>query len=240
MGVVSRDAESSERSAGYARAPLRRLRVAANHGCDTQRDTRGDAMSHAAAKLALEDGTVYTGRHFGGPGETFGEVVFNTSMTGYQEVLTDPSYKGQIVTMTYPLIGNYGVNAEDRNRAGRRSKASSSASWPQAEQLPLAPDASTPTCGEPRHRPGRHRHPRPGPPPARPRRHERRPLDHRSRRRRAGAQGPQLPGIVGRDLVRRSCRSSRFAGRRASTRRLPRRRVHAGRAGITSSPSTSA
>src|SRR5579884_2382616 len=66
------------------------------------------------AKLALEDGTVYTGRAFGAAGETFGEVVFNTSMTGYQEVLTDPSYKGQIVTMTYPLIGNYGVNADDR------------------------------------------------------------------------------------------------------------------------------
>jgi carbamoyl-phosphate synthase small subunit len=66
------------------------------------------------AKLALEDGTVYTGRSFGATGESFGEVVFNTSMTGYQEVLTDPSYKGQIVTMTYPLIGNYGVNAEDQ------------------------------------------------------------------------------------------------------------------------------
>ena len=65
------------------------------------------------AKLALEDGTVYTGRGFGAAGETFGEVVFNTSMTGYQEVLTDPSYKGQIVTMTYPHIGNYGVNRED-------------------------------------------------------------------------------------------------------------------------------
>jgi carbamoyl-phosphate synthase small subunit len=65
------------------------------------------------AKLALEDGSVYTGRSFGVPGETFGEVVFNTSMTGYQEVLTDPSYKGQIVTMTYPHIGNYGVNPED-------------------------------------------------------------------------------------------------------------------------------
>src|SRR5438034_1142673 len=70
-------------------------------------------MTEAVAKLALEDGTVYTGRSFGAAGETFGEVVFNTSMTGYQEVLTDPSYKGQIVTMTYPLIGNYGVNAED-------------------------------------------------------------------------------------------------------------------------------
>src|SRR5439155_15623753 len=65
------------------------------------------------AKLALEDGTVYTGRSFGAHGETFGEVVFNTSMTGYQEVLTDPSYRGQIVTMTYPHIGNYGINSED-------------------------------------------------------------------------------------------------------------------------------
>jgi carbamoyl-phosphate synthase small subunit len=65
------------------------------------------------AKLALEDGAVYAGRAFGARGETFGEVVFNTSMTGYQEVLTDPSYKGQIVAMTYPLIGNYGINPED-------------------------------------------------------------------------------------------------------------------------------
>jgi carbamoyl-phosphate synthase small subunit len=65
------------------------------------------------AKLALEDGTVFTGRAFGSPGTTEGEVVFNTSMTGYQEILTDPSYKGQIVTMTYPLIGNYGINRQD-------------------------------------------------------------------------------------------------------------------------------
>ncbi len=65
------------------------------------------------AKLALEDGTVYVGRVFGSSRETAGEVVFNTSMTGYQEVLTDPSYKGQIVTMTYPHIGNYGINADD-------------------------------------------------------------------------------------------------------------------------------
>jgi carbamoyl-phosphate synthase small subunit len=71
-------------------------------------------MANTIAKLALEDGTVYTGRAFGAPGETFGEVVFNTSMTGYQEVLTDPSYRGQIVTMTYPLIGNYGTNADDQ------------------------------------------------------------------------------------------------------------------------------
>jgi len=67
----------------------------------------------ALAKLALEDGTVYTGISFGADGEVDGEVVFNTSMTGYQEILTDPSYRGQIVTMTYPEIGNYGVNTED-------------------------------------------------------------------------------------------------------------------------------
>lgn len=65
------------------------------------------------AKLALEDGTVFTGRAFGAQGTSEGEVVFNTAMTGYQEILTDPSYKGQIVTMTYPLIGNYGVNPAD-------------------------------------------------------------------------------------------------------------------------------
>ncbi|MBL9092335.1 MAG: glutamine-hydrolyzing carbamoyl-phosphate synthase small subunit [Planctomycetaceae bacterium] len=65
------------------------------------------------AKLALEDGTVFTGRAIGAEGEVDGEVCFNTSMTGYQEILTDPSYRGQIVTMTYPQIGNYGVNADD-------------------------------------------------------------------------------------------------------------------------------
>jgi carbamoyl-phosphate synthase small subunit len=67
----------------------------------------------AVAKLALENGSVFTGLHFGAEGETDGEVVFNTSMTGYQEILTDPSYHGQIVTMTYPHIGNYGINDED-------------------------------------------------------------------------------------------------------------------------------
>ncbi|MBI2923299.1 MAG: glutamine-hydrolyzing carbamoyl-phosphate synthase small subunit [Planctomycetes bacterium] len=70
------------------------------------------------AKLALEDGTVLNGNSFGAEGERAGEVVFNTSMTGYQEILTDPSYRGQIVTMTYPLIGNYGVNSEDIEARG--------------------------------------------------------------------------------------------------------------------------
>ncbi len=65
------------------------------------------------AILALEDGRTFTGRSFGAPGETSGEVVFNTSMSGYQEILTDPSYAGQIVVMTCPHIGNYGTNEED-------------------------------------------------------------------------------------------------------------------------------
>ncbi|MBM4314836.1 MAG: glutamine-hydrolyzing carbamoyl-phosphate synthase small subunit [Deltaproteobacteria bacterium] len=65
------------------------------------------------ALLVLEDGTVYRGKAFAGEGEVMGEVVFNTGMTGYQEILTDPSYKGQIVAMTYPLIGNTGINPQD-------------------------------------------------------------------------------------------------------------------------------
>ncbi len=70
------------------------------------------------ALLVLEDGGVFEGFAFAGDGETMGEVVFNTGMTGYQEVITDPSYKGQIVTMTYPLVGNYGINDEDMESAG--------------------------------------------------------------------------------------------------------------------------
>ncbi|OWA36730.1 carbamoyl phosphate synthase small subunit [Saccharibacillus sp. O16] len=65
------------------------------------------------AKLLLEDGTLFTGRSFGAQGDTTGEVVFNTGITGYQEVLSDPSYCNQIVTMTYPLIGNYGITRDD-------------------------------------------------------------------------------------------------------------------------------
>jgi carbamoyl-phosphate synthase small subunit len=65
------------------------------------------------ARLLLQDGTIFTGKSFGSEGESTGEVVFNTGMTGYQEVLSDPSYCGQIVTMTYPLIGNYGITRDD-------------------------------------------------------------------------------------------------------------------------------
>ncbi|HUT61334.1 MAG TPA: glutamine-hydrolyzing carbamoyl-phosphate synthase small subunit [Phycisphaerae bacterium] len=78
-------------------------------------------MSEAkSCKLALEDGLVFTGASFGAAGTSEGEVVFNTSMSGYQEALTDPSYAGQILTMTYPLVGNYGVNAEDVESRSRR------------------------------------------------------------------------------------------------------------------------
>ncbi|WP_438314945.1 glutamine-hydrolyzing carbamoyl-phosphate synthase small subunit [Candidatus Caldatribacterium sp. SIUC1] len=94
------------------------------------------------ALLALEDGRVFWGYAFGALGEVSGEVVFNTSMTGYQEILTDPSYKGQIVTMTYPLIGNYGVNSEDVESAKPqvegfivREKSSLYSNWRAEEGL---------------------------------------------------------------------------------------------------------
>src|SRR5262249_58630028 len=73
----------------------------------------GVLMARADAILALADGTVFRGRAFGATSEATGELVFNTSMTGYQEILTDPSYEGQLVAMTYPEIRNVGVNRED-------------------------------------------------------------------------------------------------------------------------------
>lgn len=83
--------------------PVRKLRPA----------SLGNFSNGVKTLLVLSNGTVFEGKNFGAEGETIGEVVFNTSITGYQEILTDPSYKGQIVTMTYTQIGNYGVNAED-------------------------------------------------------------------------------------------------------------------------------
>ncbi|MCL4555078.1 MAG: glutamine-hydrolyzing carbamoyl-phosphate synthase small subunit [Actinobacteria bacterium] len=100
-------------------------------------------MSREQAVLALEDGTVFRGISCGAPGEAFGELVFNTSLTGYQEVLTDPSYAGQIVTMTSPHIGNYGVNAEDMESRGVfasgfvvRSMCDIPSNWRAQESLP--------------------------------------------------------------------------------------------------------
>ena len=79
-------------------------------------------LGRKRAILALEDGTYYEGFSFGAEGETAGEVVFTTSMTGYQEIVTDPSFKGQIVTMTYPLIGNVGANREDVESDGPKAE----------------------------------------------------------------------------------------------------------------------
>ncbi|MGE5175291.1 MAG: glutamine-hydrolyzing carbamoyl-phosphate synthase small subunit [Hyphomicrobiales bacterium] len=101
-------------------------------------------MSRTAARavLALEDGIVFVGKAFGRIGETSGEVVFNTALCGYQEVLTDPSYRGQIVTMTYPHIGNYGVNRDDVESSRPqvagfvvREISSSASSWRAAGDL---------------------------------------------------------------------------------------------------------
>ena len=94
------------------------------------------------AILALEDGRIFRGRSWAADGESTGEMVFNTSMTGYQEVLTDPSYAGQIVCMTYPLIGNYGVNSQDPESSRPwvegfvvREAARMASSWRSEESL---------------------------------------------------------------------------------------------------------
>jgi carbamoyl-phosphate synthase small subunit len=93
--------------------------------------------------LALEDGTVFAGSACGAPGEAMGEIVFNTSMAGYQEVLTDPSYAGQIVTMTTPHIGNYGINGADMESRGVfasgfvvRQMCDAPSNWRSEEPLP--------------------------------------------------------------------------------------------------------
>ena len=95
------------------------------------------------AILVLEDGTWFEGKSFTGPGESGGEVIFNTSMTGYQEIITDPSYIGQMVCMTYPLIGNYGVNPEDVESSRIQAEAlivkeccKEPSNWRSTESLP--------------------------------------------------------------------------------------------------------
>jgi carbamoyl-phosphate synthase small subunit len=98
-------------------------------------------MSYSV-KIALENGLVYKGSHFGAEGEKDGEIIFNTGMTGYQEVLSDPSYRGQIVTMTYPLIGNYGVTPEDNESTSLyltgfvvREKSRTMSNWRANEEM---------------------------------------------------------------------------------------------------------
>ena len=88
-------------------------------------------MQKMKATLILENGMTFAGRSIGSGEERICEMVFNTSMTGYQEILTDPSYAGQGIVMSYPLIGNYGVNHEDNAPAPGRRR-SSSATWPGA------------------------------------------------------------------------------------------------------------
>jgi carbamoyl-phosphate synthase small subunit len=122
------------------------------------------------AILALEDGRIFTGLGLGATGECQGEVVFNTSLTGYQEIATDPSYSGQIVVLTNPQIGNYGTNQAD-NESAR----------PYIEGLIVREFSaiSSNWRSEPVFRPGsrRDRYAHPGSPPAHPRRHARRHFD---------------------------------------------------------------
>ena len=169
------------------------------------------------AKLALEDGKVFSGLAFGADGEIDGEVVFNTSMTGYQEILTDPSYCGQIVTMTYPQIGNYGVNpadAESRKIFLRGFIIRELCRASQQFSLDAKP-VGLPGRGG-RHRPGRHRHADAGQAHSHARGAERDPLDGRSGRRIAGrqSQGQSRTGRV-RSRPRSRARQGVCLGRRA-------------------------
>ena len=154
-----------------------------------------------SAILALEDGTVFEGRSFGAPAERSGEVVFNTALTGYQEVFTDPSYSGQIVILTNPQIGNYGTSRED-NEAGQpyieglvvREFSGIASNWRS--------DADADAFLAQRRHPGglRPRHARAGAPPAHARRDARRAFGGAQRCQRAGGEGaqafPPWPGSI--------------------------------------------
>ncbi len=158
----------------------------------------------ATAKLALSDGTVFAGQAFGATGEVFGEVVFNTSMTGYQEILTDPSYCGQIVTMTYPLIGNYGVNPEDVE-SGKLSLRGFVCRelCRHPSNFRCSQSLGRISHRERHHRVGRHRHAGIGPQIARAGGNDGRAVHGRFGRCLADCKKPkQSPELVGRDLVR--------------------------------------
>ena len=159
------------------------------------------------ALLALADGTLFRGRAIGAAGMTVGEVVFNTAMTGYQEILTDPSYAGQIVTLTYPHIGNVGVNAEDVE--SRRIFAAGlvirdlprvASSWRSEQDLSVVPARRE----HRRHR--RHRHAQADAHPAREGRaerlHRRRRRARRRRRRRGRSRAQAAPSMAGLDLAK--------------------------------------
>ena len=128
------------------------------------------ALQKPTACLALADGTLFYGHGFGATGETVAELCFNTAMTGYQEIMTDPSYAGQVVTFTFPHIGNTGVTAEDDETADPVA-AGMVVKWDPTEPSQLARDRRS-DCLADEGRPDRHwrhRHPPPDPrdPPAR-------------------------------------------------------------------------
>ena len=158
------------------------------------------------AILALEDGRIFRGHGYGPQGECQGEVVFNTSLTGYQEIATDPSYAGQIVVLTNPQIGNYGTNHAD-NEAARpyieglivREFSAISSNW-RSEQVTdeYMERYRVPVSG-------RNRHPRPGPPSAHPRRHARRHL-HQSKIPTSSSRKPEASAKMdGTDLAKVVC-----------------------------------
>ena len=173
---------------------------------------------HAPALLVLEDGRTFRGEAYGAEGETFGEAVFATGMTGYQETLTDPSYHRQVVVMTAPHIGNTGLNDEDPESsriwvAGYvvRDPARVPSSWRSRRSLDDALREQG-VVGI-----SRHRHPRPDPPPARARRDAGRHLHDRERRRSPARAGPRRPGeMTGANLSDEvsTSRAVRRTGRR--------------------------
>ena len=137
------------------------------------------------ALLALADGTTFLGASIGAAGRTVGEVVFNTALTGYQEILTDPSYCRQIVTLTYPHIGNYGVNEEDVEAARVHAAGLVIRDLPlRASNFRAGADARRLPEARGRRRDRRHRHPAADPRAAHPGRAERLHRDLRARRRR--------------------------------------------------------
>ena len=152
-----------------------------------------------SAILALEDGTVFEGRSFGAPAERSGEVVFNTALTGYQEVFTDPSYSGQIVILTNPQIGNYGTSAAITKPPSPTSKDSSSANFPRIASNWRSDEEASDFLAQSRHPCHlRSRYPRPGSPSPNARRHARRPLFIRRNRaaklvEKARAKSPPWP-----------------------------------------------
>ena len=157
------------------------------------------------AILALEDGTVFEGVSVGAPGLSVGEVVFNTAMTGYQEILTDPSYARQLVTLTYPHIGNTGCTDQDdeaRAGVGRRPDRARRAAPPQQLAQPARAARMAAAARRGRHR--RHRHPQAHAPAARPRRAERRADGRRPRSMSTQAleAARKFPGLKGMDLAK--------------------------------------